>query len=203
MEDNLLIEDYNTVETIIEESESGEKKVKFRGILSESDTFNGNHRIYKYQILKDAFNELKKSMDEGKDILGELEHPSTAKINMDRLAVKFTKLDWKGTPDGKGQIIGESIPLDTPCGNLVKGLSKDVKICFSTRSSGKLKPYTGPLAEGKTGYFEVEPGLKIIAIDVVSTPSCQKAIMDTVYEEKMVNEEVHNPTFKTVFDSLL
>ena len=102
MEDNLLIEDYNTVETIIEESENGEKKVKFRGILSESDTFNGNHRIYKYQILKDAFNELKKSMDEGKDILGELEHPSTAKINMDRLAVKFTKLDWKDTPDGKG-----------------------------------------------------------------------------------------------------
>ena len=41
---------HNLVETIIEESENGEKKVKFRGILSESDTFNGNHRIYKYQI---------------------------------------------------------------------------------------------------------------------------------------------------------
>lgn len=202
MED-LIIEDYNPVETIIEESENGEKKVKFRGILSESDTFNGNHRLYKYNILKEAYDSLKKAMNEGKDILGELEHPTSAKINMDRLAVKFTKLDWRDTPEGKGQIIGESIPLDTPCGNLVKGLSKDVKICFSTRSSGKLKPYTGPLAEGKEGYYEVQPGLKIIAIDVVSTPSCQKAVMETVYEEKMLEEEKHYPTFKQVFDSLI
>ena len=50
MED-LIIEDCSAVETVIEESENGEKKVKFKGILSESDAPNGNHRIYPYSVL--------------------------------------------------------------------------------------------------------------------------------------------------------
>ncbi len=182
-----------------EEIRDGKKQICFRGVFSEADSLNRNHRIYPKSVLKEAFeNAWNEATKNGSPIFGELEHACDAKPHLERIAVTFPELIWN---ESKGTIEGKAVPADTPMGHLVEGLAKSgIKICFSTRCSGKVKPYKGPLAEGVSNAVEVQPGLKIISIDVVGMPSCQKAVTNTVYEsEGMVSETGRK--FKEVFDS--
>lgn len=122
-----------------------------------------------------------------------------SKPHLERIAVTFPELTWN---EEKAQIIGKAVPADTPMGHLVEGLAKSgIKICFSTRCAGKTRPYRGPLEEGFNNCVEVLPGLKIISIDVVGMPSCQKAYTSTVYESEGTLTESSGRNFKDVFDS--
>ena len=206
MEDNLLFENElgSTSDVIFEEEDigNGEKKMYFKGIFSEANKVNGNKRIYSEKVLKEALeNALAESKRTGQKIFGEMEHASNPKPNLDRVCCLFEDLHWD---DSRKAIVGKCYPTSNDAGRNMASLAKDgFKINFSTRSTGKLKPYHGPLAEGMENVQEVCDNLKILSIDWVGCPSCDSARSETVYEEKMVNEEVHNPTFKTVFDSLL
>lgn len=183
-----------------EEIRDGKKQICFRGIFSEADSLNRNHRIYPKQVLKEAFeNAWNESVKNGSPIFGELEHACDAKPHLERIAVTFPELTWN---EEKAQIIGKAVPADTPMGHLVEGLAKSgIKICFSTRCAGKTRPYRGPLEEGFNNCVEVLPGLKIISIDVVGMPSCQKAYTSTVYESEGTLTESSGRNFKDVFDS--
>lgn len=180
-----------------EEIEGGKKQICFKGVFSEADKMNRNHRIYPKSVLREAcqnaINEWKKT---GQPIIGEIEHPSSSRINLERIAVTFKDLCWN---EEAGQLTGKAVPTKTPSGDIIKGLAESgLPICFSTRCSGSVKPYKGPLAEGVSNAVEVNPGLKLIAIDVVSTPSCQKAVSQTVEEGYTENNTM---SFKSVFDS--
>lgn len=199
--ENLLNEEFIIETGIIAEEEirDGKKSICFKGIFSEADKVNRNHRIYPKKILKEAFtNAWNASVQTGSPIFGELEHASNAKPNLERIAVTFPELTWN---EEKGTIEGKAIPADTPMGHLVEGLAKSgIKICFSTRCSGKTKPYHGPLSEGLENVVEVQPGLKIISIDVVGAPSCQAAVSNTVYESTLDESTTTFKTFKEIFD---
>lgn len=190
-------------EEVIGEGESAKKQICFKGIFSEADTLNGNKRVYPKSVLKEVYEQAKAaSVKTGRPIFGELEHAKDSHINLERIAVTFPELTWN---EEKGQIIGKAVPTLTEAGQTVVGLARSgFPICFSTRMAGKVKPMT---EERKNQLHitedcvEVLPGARLISIDVVGNPSCQKAVSDTVYEET-IREEKHNPTFKTVFDSL-
>ena len=199
MED--LVNEEFSIDTAIlaeEEIRDGKKSICFRGIFSEADKMNRNHRIYPKAVLKEAFDKaIEEARVSGQPVYGELEHASDSKCHLERIAVTFPELTWN---EEKGQIIGKAIPTLTEAGKVVEGLAKSgMKICFSTRCSGKVKPYHGPLSEGFDNCVEVQPGLKIISIDVVGTPSCQKAVTNTVYEGALT-EDVHKETVKEIFD---
>lgn len=186
----LLNEDFTEEFSLLAEEEirDGKKSICFRGIFSEADKMNRNHRIYPRKVLKEAYEQAwdaaKKS---GNPIIGECEHPADNKIHLERIAVTFPELVWN---EEKGTIEGKAIPTETEKGKLIEGLAKSgIKICFSTRCAGKVKPYKGPLAEGAMDAVEVQPGLRIISIDCVGQPSCQKAVSSTVYEEASLTEE--------------
>lgn len=183
-----------------EEIRDGKKQICFRGIFSEADSLNRNHRIYPKRVLKEAFEAAwGEAQKNGSPVFGELEHASDAKPHLERIAVTFPELTWN---ESKGTIEGKAVPADTPMGHLVEGLAKSgIKICFSTRCSGKVKPYKGPLAEGVNNCVEVQPGLKIISIDVVGMPSCQKAVTSTVYESEGMLSETRGKTFKEIWDA--
>ncbi len=129
------------------------------------------------------------------------------KVHLERIAVTFPELTWN---EEAGRLEGKAIPTLTEAGKTVEGLAKSgFKICFSTRCSGKVKPYSGPLLTedvraraGKRPVVEVCPGLKIISIDVVGSPSCQAAVTDTVYESEMLSEEisVKHKTLKSIIE---
>lgn len=129
---------------------------------------------------------------------------SNGHINLERIAVTFPEFTWD---EERGQILGKAVPTLTEAGKTVEGLAKSgMRICFSTRMAGKVKPMSEETKRRLNiteDCVEVMPGAKLISIDVVGNPSCYKAITDTVYEEKTITEEKHNPTFKQVFDSLL
>lgn len=190
-------------EEVIGEGDSAKKQICFKGIFSEADTLNGNKRVYPKSVLKEVYEQAKAaSVKTGRPIFGELEHAKDSHINLERIAVTFPELTWD---EEKGQIIGKAVPTLTEAGQTVVGLARSgFPICFSTRMAGKVKPMT---EERKNQLHitedcvEVLPGARLISIDVVGNPSCQKAVSDTVYEET-IREEKHNPTFKTVFDSL-
>jgi len=201
MED-LINEDFTEEFSILAEEEirDGKKQICFKGIFSEADKMNRNHRIYPRKILKEAYEQAwDAAQKSGSPIIGECEHAQDSKIHLERIAVTFPELVWN---EEKGTIEGKAVPTDTEMGHLIEGLAKSgIKICFSTRCSGKVKPYRGPLAEGVTNAVEVQPGLKIISIDVVGQPSCQAAVTDTVYESEALNESVNNIiTAKQIFD---
>lgn len=200
MED-LINEDFTEEYSILAEEEirDGKKQICFKGVFSEADKMNRNHRIYPKAILKEAAqNAISEAAKTGSPIFGECEHSSDSKPHLERMAVTFPELVWN---EEKGTIEGKAIPMDTPMGRLIEGIAKSgMKICFSTRCSGKVKPYRGPLAEGMSNVVEVQPGLKIISIDVVGAPSCQAAVTNTVYESESLTESVSKVSLKSIFD---
>lgn len=191
----------NSNVTIEEEIRDGKKQICFKGVFSEADKMNRNHRIYPKSVLREAFNqateEAKKS---GSPVFGELEHASDSKIHLERIAVTFPELNWN---EETGQITGKAIPTLTEAGKVIEGLAKSgIKICFSTRCSGRVKPYKGPLAEGVDNAVEVCPGLRLISVDCVGTPSCQAAVSNTVYEGYDVDNDSNTSknTLKSILD---
>lgn len=203
MSEDLLVEDFDIESNDVvldEEIRDGKKQICFKGVFSEADKMNRNHRIYPKAILREAFNEAySAAQTSGSPIFGEIEHSTNAKPNLERIAVTFPELRWN---EETGQIEGKAVPTLTEAGRTIEGLAKSgIKICFSTRCSGKTKPYHGPLAEGVDNAVVVQPGLKIISIDVVGMPSCQKAVSNTVYESEDPEINNHNgKTFKNIFD---
>lgn len=199
MSEDLLVEDYYDsipCMTLEEEIKDGKRNICFKGILSEADKLNGNHRIYPKAVLKEAYDALqKKVMEDNSPLIGEQEHPKDAHINLERICCTFPELTWN---EEKGTIEGKAVPVDNEAGRNMVALAKaGVKICFSTRCAGKVKPYNGPLSEG-TDAVEVCPGLRIISIDWIFNPSCQKARTDTVYEEKKDIVSSNSKTFKQI-----
>lgn len=200
--EELISEEFSIDTAILAEEEirDGKKSICFKGVFSEANKINRNKRIYPKAILKEAFeNAWAEAQQTGQPIYGELEHSSDSKCHLERIAVTFPELSWN---EETGQITGKAIPTLTEAGKTVENLAKSgFKICFSTRCSGSVKPYRGPLAEGVQGVVEVQPGLKIISIDVVGTPSCQKAVTNTVYESALMEGYTPSKTFKDVFDA--
>lgn len=205
IDEELVETNFATIEEeIIGEGENAKKQICFRGILSEADSVNGNHRVYPKDVLRTVYEEaLAKSKKTGQPIFGELEHAKDGHINLERIAVTFPEFVWD---EEKGQILGKAVPTLTEAGKTVEGLAKSgMKICFSTRMAGRVKPMSEERKRQlhlTEDCVEVMPGAKLISIDVVGNPSCQKAITDTVYEET-ITEDKHNSTFKQIFDSLL
>lgn len=212
MEENIIDEEFEEnfypiiEEETIGEGETAKKRICFRGILSEANSLNGNRRVYPKSVLREVYQKAKEESERtGQPIIGEIEHPKDSHINLERIAVTFPEFIWD---EEKGQITGKAVPTFTEAGRTVEGLAKSgMKICFSTRMTGKTKPLSEELRRSlnitESSCVEVLPGARLISIDVVGIPSCQKAITDTVYEEKEIVEEKHNPTFKQVFDALL
>lgn len=124
---------------------------------------------------------------------------SGAKINMDRISCYFPELTFN---EETGELSGVARPSSTPQGEILKGLMKDgIRVGFSTRCSGKVKPYRGPLGEG---LVEVQPGLRLIAIDAVMNPSAKcfpKAIIESTEEESKYHFMSGVSNFKTIWET--
>ena len=134
----------NVVATIEEETigegENAKKRICFRGILSEADSINGNHRVYPKSVLRAVFEEaISRSKKTGKPIFGELEHAKDAHVNLERIAVKFPELTWD---EETGQIRGKAVPAGPMKASVITLAEDGFPICFSTRMSGKVKPLT-------------------------------------------------------------
>jgi len=158
-----LLEDFNFMEayTLVED-EQDKSKCYMRGILARVNKPNKNKRIYPREVMESCLNEIQPLIEQ-RALVGELDHPPTPKINVEKISHVVTKLALAED----GAVIGEMEVISPKLRELIEA---NIRLGTSTRGLGQVKPYQGPLGEG---LVEVQPGYKMKAIDVVFDPSAE------------------------------
>lgn len=197
MSDSMFLEDFTSVfqYQLVEATEGRPKGFYINGIVSRCDVMNKNKRIYPRAVMEEAVNNIQESVKSG-GFVGELDHPPTPKINVDKISHKITKVEL--APDGA--VLAEMVVLDTTKGRELKKLIEGgVRLGVSTRALGGVKQSTGGLGEG---VLEVLPGLNLKAIDVVFDPSAGEDGRPDFVSESTIYESSDSPTGKKVFSSI-
>jgi formylmethanofuran dehydrogenase subunit E-like metal-binding protein len=138
------------------------------------DTVNRNNRMYKMDTLRNEVARYNEEYIKTNRALGELGHPDTPTLNLERVSHKIVSLDEDGnTFYGKAKI------LDTPYGQIVKNfIENDVSIGVSSRALGSV-------IQTKEGYNLVQDDLKLAtAADIVADPSAPGAFVQGIMENK-------------------
>jgi hypothetical protein len=168
----LLTELTHEVEYLKEGKEGSPQKLYIRGPFAEAEVGNRNKRWYPLPILEREFNRYQTENISKNNALGELNHPAGPNINLDRVAIKITEAKRDGN-----KFIGKALVTETPMGDIVKGLiNSGVQLGVSTRALGSLK------YNSRTELNEVQDDLKLLAVDVVSDPSCPSAYVSGLHE---------------------
>ncbi len=90
--DILYLEDYEDIfEYQLMESSKENKDYFIRGVVSRAGTRNKNKRIYPINVMEDTIQALQEAVTSG-GFVGELDHPPTPKINVNKISHKITKL---------------------------------------------------------------------------------------------------------------
>lgn len=164
----ILIEqtDPKRVEILEAENEGGDRQMLMQGIFIQAETRNANGRVYPLREISSAVKKLQEEIVKGFTPLGEADHPENLNVNLERVSHMITEIKMQGN-DG----IGKLKMLDTPMGNLIKGLSKSgAKLGVSSRGSGNVD------ANGYVSDYE------IVTVDVVAKPSAPNAYPSVIYE---------------------
>jgi hypothetical protein len=143
------------------------------GVFMQAEKQNRNGRVYPFDTLRKEVERYNKEYVTKNRALGELGHPDTPSINLDRVSHMITSLK----PDGTN-FIGKAKILDTNMGNIVKGLlDGGVQLGVSTRGVGSLKPHNG--------YQLVQDDFKLAtAADIVADPSGPECFVQGICENK-------------------
>ena len=135
---------------------------------------NKNGRVYDPQEMAMEVARYKKEFVENKRSMGELNHPTSAEVDLERACHVVTELNMD-----RNVAIGKSMVLSTPCGKILESLIKDgVQVGVSSRALGKLIPM-----EGKADTNKVQD-MRLIAIDCVADPSYPDAFVNGILESK-------------------
>ena len=116
----LLIEtpDVGHFEYVVEErSLGGEKSMWIKGCYMMADEVNKNNRMYPLQEMIREVDRYKKDMVNNQRALGELNHPTSADVNLERACHLVTKLE-----QDRNYFMGESKLLASPMGKIVESL---------------------------------------------------------------------------------
>jgi len=160
-------------EYILEEKNSkGPSTLFIKGPYMMAEGVNKNNRIYD---LEEMAREVKRYDDEmirTNRAMGELNHPTTADVNLERACHMVTEMKQEGNV-----FYGKSKVLTTPMGMLVRSLVNDgVKVGMSSRALGKL-------TEQDNGVSRVTE-MRLVAVDCVADPSFPKAFVNGILESK-------------------
>jgi hypothetical protein len=181
-------------EYILEEKNSKEApKLFIQGPYMMCDSINRNQRIYEKSDMEREVNRYVSEMINTKRAMGELNHPTSAEVNLERACHITTNLKFEGN-----LVVGRSQVLSTPMGQIVRSLINDgVKVGMSSRALGKLSEETG-------GINRVTD-MRLVAIDCVADPSCPKAFVNGILESKqyVINQDgTHEEVYETFSNAL-
>jgi hypothetical protein len=167
----LITELVENVKTITEAREDGKKNVFIEGVFLQADITNRNGRCYPSEIMEKEVERYSNAFIKTNRALGELGHPDGPSINLDRVSHMITSLVKEGT-----NYIGRAKLMDTPMGNIAKGLIGDgVSLGVSSRGMGSL--------EEKNGVRYVKSDFHLAtAADIVADPSAPDAFVNGIME---------------------
>ena len=172
----LLVEktDPSEFEYIIEEknAQSGER-LYIKGPYMMASEVNKNKRIYDLDNMITEVARYEKEMIKTDRAMGELNHPTTADVDLERACHIVTEMKQEGNI-----FYGKSKVLQTPCGTIVKQLVTDgVRVGMSSRALGKVDQET----DSEIGHVTE---MKLVAIDCVADPSYSDAFVNGILESK-------------------
>jgi len=164
----LITEHTEAVCSSIQESQ-GEKKFIIEGVFMESEVKNGNGRVYPKKVLKEAVDKYVTEQVRTGRAVGELNHPTSPSINLDKVSHRITELTWHGS-----KVMGKALVLDTPMGKIVKGLLEgDCQLGVSSRGVGSISERQG------SKYVD---RFILSTVDIVQNPSAPTAFVNGIME---------------------
>lgn len=168
-----LIAEYsdNDIEILTEAKEDGGKDYFIEGVFMQAEKKNRNGRVYPKPIMEKAVDKYVKEQVNTKRAVGELNHPDGPTVNLDKVSHLIEGLDWQ-----KDEVVGKARILDTPNGQIVKGLlDGGVKLGVSTRGMGSL--------EQRNGVMVVKDDFILNTVDIVQDPSAPNAFVNGIMED--------------------
>jgi hypothetical protein len=170
----LIRENIEEVKYLTEATENGKKNLYITGPFLVYDKPNKNNRMYTKDILSNEVKRYNEEYVKTNRALGELGHPDTPSINLERVSHKIVEL----TDNGES-FIGKALILDTPYGQIVKNfMDSGVNLGVSSRGMGSLQAT-------KEGYNIVQDDFRLAtAADIVADPSAPGAFVNGIMENK-------------------
>lgn len=170
----LIRETVENVKYLTESSENGKKNLFIEGTFLVGDAVNRNNRMYKMDTLRREVDRYNEEYIKTNRALGELGHPDTPSLNLERVSHKIVSLVEDGNT-----FYGRALILDTPYGQIVKNfIDNDVSIGVSSRALGSVQMT-------KEGYNLVQDDLRLAtAADIVADPSAPGAFVQGIMENK-------------------
>ena len=163
----------NDFEYIVEEKNANEpRNFYIKGPYMMAEGVNRNKRIYSLDEMRTEVSRYTTEMIKTGRAMGELNHPSTADVDLGRACHLVTEMSQDGSV-----FYGKSKVLSTPTGLIVRSLINDgVKVGMSTRGLGQL-------VSESNGNSRVKD-FRLVAVDCVADPSFSKAFVNGILESK-------------------
>jgi len=170
----LIKEHIEDVKYLTETTESGKKNMYIEGRFLVGDEVNRNNRMYKMDTLRNEVARYTKDYIDTNRALGELGHPDTPSLNLERVSHKIVSLVEDGNT-----FKGKALVLETPYGQIVKNfIDSGVNLGVSSRAMGSV-------VMTKEGYNLVQDDLRLAtAADIVADPSAPGAFVQGIMENK-------------------
>jgi hypothetical protein len=168
----LIKEITETVSYLVEEAD-GKKSLHIEGPFLVAEKKNRNGRLYEYNTMKKEVARYTEEYINKHRAFGELGHPESPSINLDRVSHMITSLREDGNT-----WIGKAKILDTPMGNIARSLIEGgAQLGVSSRGMGSLK--------NVNGVNVVQPDFYLAtAADIVADPSAPGAFVQGIMEGK-------------------
>ena len=153
--------------------EAGVKSYFIEGPFLQAELKNRNGRVYPLELLVREVNRYKKEFISENRALGELGHPDSPTINLDRVSHLIVQLNQSGN-----DFMGRAKILDTPNGKIVKALvDEGVQLGVSSRGVGSLNSTSQGDVVGDDFFLAT-------AADIVADPSAPSAFVRGIMEGK-------------------
>ena len=168
----LIREVYDTVSLVTEGNLGKGKNYFIEGVFLQSELQNRNGRMYPEKVMdKEVQRYCEEYIDKNR-AYGELGHPDSPSINLDRVSHMIVSLRKEGT-----NYIGKAKILDTPMGKIAKGLlDGGANLGVSSRALGSLKT-------NNEGVQIVQDDFMLsTAADIVADPSAPDAFVRGIME---------------------
>ena len=168
-----LIKEITETVNYITEDANGKKVLHIEGPFLVAERKNKNGRLYEFNTLRKEVDRYTENYINKHRAFGELGHPDTPSINLDRVSHMIVSLREDGN-----QWIGKAKILDTPMGAIARSLIEGgAQLGVSSRGMGSLK--------NVNGVNVVQPDFYLAtAADIVADPSAPGAFVQGIMEGK-------------------
>lgn len=163
------------------------------GILQKGNTKNGNGRKYPSHVLEREMKNYDMLIKQRR-AFGELDHPDTSVVDLKNASHMVTRYWMDGDT-----VMGAIKILDTPCGEIVKGIVKSGgQVGISSRGLGSV-------VNESNGTSIVQEDFTLICFDIVADPSTPGAFMNPQKIRESKELRVHDKDYRvnSILNSIL